>query len=301
VLGDGTTVQWASTDPINQLDVFFWDESNKFTAPLRSILDAQGPQNPKLFVYRRVNSAQANAKPARVTASTTKPIVDEFNKNSITASGKKAFVIPYIDLAPSAAAAPGQRALAETPGNIFRGTGIFIDSGFVAAYGSTIFPPGGPVPPQTVASTLLAQVVAHETGHDYGQRHPLRPSCCAAVAYSNPPVLTLGQFTIIDPAPLPFPQLEILLANYQNPSGSISLADNLQPGDGIQKQSSPAALGGSVYLIELNAIPVTVSVEIQQQEIMDWSPYLNILSSPALWNFDPVNLASICLRTGCRQ
>lgn len=179
VTDDGKTAKWTDTDPLNKIDVFFWDQTNRYTQPLRSILAAQGTDDERAngsfkFVYRRVNSGQAHA------FTRNKPLngADVLNANSITRGRQKqGYAVVYAeDLTTSQPGGGGTAAdyslvLGRTPSFHSDGTPIFIlplnIGKFLATPGNGGFP----------ASTLTAEVVAHETGHHFGQFHPERPGC----------------------------------------------------------------------------------------------------------------------------
>jgi hypothetical protein len=188
VLVDGKTVQWASTDPLNTFDVFFWDQSNKFTVPLGQILANQGPTK---FTYRRVKAEQANAISAKFDPKKTKgfPVVNALNKNSVTLAKQAGFAVVY---ARDTLSQNGtSQVLGDAQDFVDEGKAILIDPDAIHVQTSK---PGYPLS----NATLLAEVVAHETGHRFSRQQPLRQSClpCTFIPFSQLSSLNSGQFTL---------------------------------------------------------------------------------------------------------
>lgn len=295
VLDDGkkTSVRWISTDPMNKQDVFFWDPSNQFTQPLRQILDQQSA----VFVYRRVNAAQAHGVDAKRPLSGANPL----NQNSITLAKQAGYAVVY------ASDSFGQQAstLGETKqplGN--NGLRISIDTDAIGAKSAiTGFP----------RATLLAQVVAHETGHRFGQMHPYRNPCCTFVplAANQLANLTLGQVAFPG-ATSSF--LYARLTQYTDPFNKVQIGDGVDVSSSyspMKKKDGPPSvqLADSavtpVYRVDLiggqlTAPATSVYIQIQQLELMDWTPNLN-LTMPAQWHFDAVNLNNLCVRSVCQR
>ena len=294
VSDDGMTILWKSTDPMNDLDVFFWDQSNKFTIPLRQILDQQTP----VFKFHRVTARQAHAKDP---GSDPTKGANALNANSITTSFQQGFAVVY---ARQGLGGRGQFAtLGRTPNSTNDGSAILIDTGAVTAFSvNSRFP----------AATLLAQVVAHESGHHFGQRHPLSQTCCNYVPLpAQLGSLTQDQFSL---GANRSPNMYIRFSQYLDPFNVTRTAEgvDLSPfaveARGMRVQV--ADLDASVFLVSLTgtltAPAVGVGKAIQRLKIMDWTPNLN-LTSPAQWQFDAGyvtnqgNLADLCVRKVCQR
>jgi hypothetical protein len=304
---DGKTKSiWSSTDPVNNVDVFFWDQSNQFTQPLRQILCQQSAsyvcqQSPN-YAFRRVSASQAQAK------TSNKPTggVSAMNRNSITASSQTGYAVVYASeplqrakFAMPAGADPSSMALGEAEQPLPNtGRPIRIDMYAIGLFVRTSnFP----------QATLVAEVVAHETGHRFGQRHPLReqPNCCTFVPLgpNQLGMLTLGQVA--------FPgnkasYLYVRLAQYKDTSNTTRLGDGIASNNPVKIGPAAVQLADSpntpVYKVSLSGsllAPLNgFYVQTQQLELMDWTPNLN-LTAPGQWHFDPSN--NLCVRTPCTQ
>jgi len=295
MFNDGNTPQWTSTDPMKTFDVFFWDRSNRFTAPLRQILDRQNPDpnNPK-FKYRRVNAAQANAfeqnKPTRGAKF--------LNKNSITLRTQEGYAVVYAE--DSLGRDTNDRShqlLGVTPSlDGSNGTPIRIDPKAIDDFARSV---GFPQP------TLIAEVVAHETGHRFTRPHPVRQNCCN---YISLPVRRLRELT---PSQFAFPGSEsrdvyVRLAQY-TANGRTVVGDSLyldpvgrsNSGQTPQTNDSPDL---PVYKISLDRPLSSTNSHLlvmnQLLELMDWTPNLT-LTAPGQWHFDPADLAKLCVRRVC--
>ena len=302
VSDDLSTTSWTSTDPLAQFDVFFWDGpsasgNNSFTQALRSVLANQGSDR---YVYWRVTPQQANAHYPNSPSTGA----GRLNVNSTTA--QPAFAVVYASRhlnGPSGytpgAPRVGGLILGWTPHTLNDGSALYIDTDAITAISQFAnFP----------QSTLIAEVVAHETGHHFGQRHPLRQGCCSYFSVENLTDLTLTQFTFrASQSDTSSKVVHIRLSRY-------SLSGNSFWGDSIDL--SPESLhvtSQTVAADSQNPTPVArlhldrllsqtdvVGAQVQQLEIMDWAPNFN-LTDPSQWHFDPANLNALCVRTPCQR
>jgi hypothetical protein len=326
VLDDGRiqTAQWTFTDPVNKMDVFFWDPTNHYTIPLRNILSRQGTDaeraaNDFKLVYRRVADVQANAKNPRVSTLGTRLL----NKNSITTSSQQeGYAVTYVERPLPRTASRMDLGMASSLRN--NGSPLYLDPGAINRFLSDPGAAGFP------SATLTSQVVAHETGHLFGQSHPQRSGCsesapCKFVSFSNTnqsPSLTSMQFAFLGVQPdnsgkLRSRTVYARLTQYQY-NGLPRDADNFQSvaqiiDNGTGKRTEIPALtvnsktiavsGGNmpVFRLTLDGIldsGASVFMENQLQKIMDWTPYLNWTQLDQ-WRFDQYNLERLCVGKVC--
>ena len=328
VLDDGTTVKWASTDPVNKKDVFFWDETNHYTIPLRAILARQGTETERSasdfkIIYRRVTALQANAPQRR------NPVrgAELLNRNSQTLAAQRGFAVVYAEksLNQIRAASTGTYTLTlgKSPSIHNDGWAVFIDpvaiSSFLSRPGNSIFP----------LATLTAEVVAHETGHHFGQLHPRRNPCCTFTPLetkSQLPNLTMSQYAFLNVQPdgngrIRSDKTYMRLTQYPF-SNRLEDADDLSSegvtmvsgttgrsrtieGAGVSsKKVAVADSTGSPSVFEITLdrkldSTETVIVQNQLKKLMDWAPNLT-LTDVDQWGFDPaLNLERLCMRMVC--
>ena len=368
VADDGTTVKWISTDPVNKIDVFFWDDSvpparpnrnitYSFTQALRTILCLQGSAdemaanagaancahgineanaqlgigaNPLRYLYRRVNPQQAQAKDS---GDATKG-VNRFNINSLTAqagTSKYRYAAVYHDAPGALNKRPlynlvyivtgklsafdmvfGETQLGQEPVGASctaPGTCTFridIDTKAITTFLSVPSLRSFPQP------TLLAEVTAHETGHLFDRRHPVRPNCC-----DYGPTATENNFTFPNNKDTPSNTVNVLLEQpytyhgFQVPPEDLCFPSGAQcfsgteGGSGRKTQASGFYPPGTYlypFQVKDPGTPVSTSdhpwVQTQLQKLMDWMPYLN-LQTPAQWQFAPADLNGLCARIPC--
>jgi hypothetical protein len=280
---------------MNNFDVFFWDQPNKFTTPLRTILALQGPTK---FVYRRVKAAQANPVSSKFNPKKKTPVVNTFNKNSITLAFQSGLAVVYANVSLS------QNGVLQVLGDaqtlVDDGRAILIDPGAIQ---STSAKPGFPIP----YATLLPEVVAHETGHRFSRQHPVRPDCnpCsfAALPINQLMNLTDGQFNIQGNKSA---TVYVQLNQYAVPTlPKPQVGDHLSVG-GLATQGLAVQVQNTapspVYKVTLSG-PIfqraTPTVDIQLLELMDWTAHLT-LTTPQQWQFDFANdLSNLCPRPKC--
>jgi hypothetical protein len=324
VTDDGKTVRWTWTDPLNKLDVFFWDPTNHYTQPLRSILSQQGADR---FVYRRVTAAQANAGKGHDPSRR----IPRLNLNSVTLAAQEGYAVTFAEKdlnwqTPGTSGTARKLVLGMSPSIHNDGFPVQVDPRAMSSF--LQLPDNGGFP----AATLTAEVVAHETGHHFGQFHPERPGCCTFVSLpdtSQLPSLTGGQFAFVGVTPdrngkIRSATVYVRLTQYQQTAtGHLRDADDLLSlgmTSVDNKTGRTTATRGLVVLSKTVALadpttnsPVfkvtlqdpldstaTVSVQNQLLEMMDWTPNLN-LTAPGQWHFDPLNLQQLCVRLVCQQ
>ncbi len=186
-LDDGTTVQWTWTDPVNKLDVFFWDDSNQFSQSLRAILALQGLGT---FSYLRVNADQANPRDRNQDPTQGVNFLSRFS--TTTPVAQRGVALDYV-AGQAKAAGAGNAEAGNASTQKMDGEAISIDPAALQLSARvTKFDP----------DTLLDEVVAHEAGHKFGRPHPVRPMCCDYVFLtlngspgSGLATLTSSQFT----------------------------------------------------------------------------------------------------------
>src|SRR5579863_1651463 len=283
------TVQWASTDPMNTKDVFFWDQSNRFATPLSQILSQQAPTT---FLYWRVTASQANAIDQRKPEKGANPLT----RFSVT--GSLQFPIVYASV-PGDQLDPGVIGDAQSQKNDGKAVKIALDRVPMAAGVRAGFP----------RATLVAEVVAHETGHKFGRPHPLRASCCSFMAYPVNQLTNLSQtqFTFEGS---PSSTIYVRLFQYTALGKSGWIGDDLylKPlgvSHGVQTVQVADSPNFPVYQVPIQApgkiTSATTHLLVQDQllELMDWTPNLT-LTAPNQWNFDPViDLPNLCVRSDC--
>ncbi|MFN7923779.1 MAG: hypothetical protein U0Q16_27000 [Bryobacteraceae bacterium] len=278
-VGTAVVERWTRTDPKTKQDVFFLDPSGQFRDAVAPILGAQGGSNP-IHVYRQVRSDQVDSNRAV-----------NFKGLGI----RDGFAVTYQD-----SSLPGG-ILGDAGGSRNDGsTPIMIDVAKVRAFSARV---------QFDPALMLAQVVAHETGHKFGRRHPLRTPCCTEVALPSVPntldAVSLSQFGVRGSQRR---QIYIRLSEYQDPVSSVRLmADSyvIEPPkdhrNTIQVRDSVA--GVHLYRIAFeSAIPASPNhwVQIQEARIMDWSPRVTLRSAPE-WAFSAEDFSGLCVHPNCRK
>ena len=306
----GDQVRWASTDPLNKIDVFFCDPSDKITPALRNILAMQGtaseiasydPSDPNAlthfkFVYRRVNPDQANFMPGTLRSLS-------LNRKSVFFPQQSAYAVVYLDGPVVANLPPGQSALGYTGSPTNDGLAIKIDTAAIGAGAARGWP-------SLSYDVLLAEVVAHETGHHFGQYHPLRPNCCLGVLVGAGQLATLTpqQIGFLNNVPSQefYINFDVRLKRYTVTSATLqatALGDDIQfaiGNPGPVRNAPPSLVVDDpvnnlpVYSISLNdsisvsgsAGPIPeVYVKEQRLHLMDWSPNLS-LQTFGNWQFN---------------
>jgi hypothetical protein len=287
---------WTGTDPLNISDVFFWDQSGKFTMPLRKILDKQTPA----FQFRRVSAPQAHPKN---NGTNPRGGTDPLNKYSITSASQQGFAVVYDKRA------LGRLGQLEELGQSLHSTNdgfpISIDSDAISSFGNN-FP----------ATVLLDEVVAHETGHHFGQRHPLSQTCCgnALLLPTNQlGSLTQDQFSL---GGSPSSTLYIRLSQYLDTTSNVRRTGDgvdLSPFTGVAVRRETIQVpdpNAPVFLVTLmgtlTAPAKGLGKAIQRLKIMDWTPNLN-LRMDNQWQFDAGfatnqgNLSDLCVTKVCHR
>jgi hypothetical protein len=287
--GNQTSILWSSTDPMNTKDVFFWDQSNRFTTPLSQILSQQAPTT---FMYWRVTATQANAIDQRKPEKGSNPLP----RFSIT--GSLQFPIVYASV-PADQLDPGVIGDAQSQRNDGKAIKIALDRVAAAAGVRAGFP----------RATLVAEVVAHETGHKFGRPHPLRANCCFFMAYPVNQLTNLSQtqFTF-EGSPSSTIYVRLFQYTALGKSGWIGDDPYLKPlgvSHGLQTVQVADSPNFPVYQVPILApgkiTSATTHLLVQDQllELMDWTPNLT-LTAPSQWNFDPViDLPNLCVRSDC--
>jgi hypothetical protein len=282
-----------------------------------------GP-NPLRYLYRRVNAAQAHARDAGSTSAG----VRDLNSNSLTAQSDStryhtAVVYNSKSLNPSYAIVPGQTTTWTTGITRNLSEGTYTDPHFFRV----------DVDPQAILvtssyyrfpqPTMFAQVVAHETGHLFGQYHPVRPNNCCKWVSTNPSSLPASNYTFPNNGNSTSATILIGIAEYiynpTYPNGSPFHHDRqtlaadcaLFPDGSCSSGTLDAGVNNPAIPIHTVAVPQktlaqfgqatkawTIPVQIQQLELMDWAPNLNLLRK-AQWHFDSTNLNALCARNPC--
>ena len=279
-------------------------------------LNEMGPNktpNPLRYLYRRVNAQQAQMeKPGDATAG-----VKWFNINSLTASVTQGnHTVVVYNSKPTDPSQPDETVLGITHNYLDQTPSLFarIDFNYPAIIQGLIAARVGNV------ASRLAQTLAHETGHWFGELHPAR-----TVTYQ------------VFPTPLPwgfyeFPDNTLLFS----PTILVGLQQTTEPGLPTPQPGCPGGMPdpcpvyirqrewaehvrypgvGSGIFQTLNALGVTVAavpftnvkagktlpytVETMQNEIMDWRAN-HTLTSPAQWHFDLANLNTFCGKNPCQ-
>jgi hypothetical protein len=197
---------------------------------------------------------------------------------------------------------PPQLPLIESFRN--RGTPIFIaKSAIKTASKQKQFP----------QDVLLAEVVAHETGHKFGQHHPERENCCWYVQLAPDLLdsLDMGHFTADPEDPT---ILYVRYAVYDYPYGVLKYGSGkqkrrLERSDQVDSLTAGAstlfgapATDSAVFSVK-NSGPVPAEIDINNQlmHIMDWTPNLTLQDMSA-WTFDYEDLNSLCVKAdACGQ
>jgi hypothetical protein len=293
--------KWIATDP-GRPDLFYWDadhigrtRSDRVgTGVFNSILGATTSAfmdiHPVDALLSNGNRAAKDIKEARA-----------INKNTIYPQ-HKAYAVIYVNkpLDPGKTGKSG--AAMDDYAFTNAGTPILIDkSQITSTEGKTWFQSG----------TLLAQTIAHETGHKLSRQHPLR---CAntPVAYdpSQAGFLTVNQFMqngahLLD-----------LYARYKVYSfnGIHKRETAFPPGEYQIAESSETPLPGTIvppdwtYKIrakpngEERNLPALTELAIQTQEglMMDWTPDLTF-TTPGTWNWASRDINALCFQpNGCK-
>ncbi len=287
--------------------------------------------NPLTYLYRRVNPQQANAAtPADATNG-----VAPFNANSLTAqadSTKYHYVAVYNSVLqpPWLLNLPGDYSIVD----IVTGTrsafslvlGQTQNLGSCATLGTSACKERIDIDTKAITTflsdpplrsfpqpTLLAEVVAHETGHLFGRLHTIRPNCCAYgpaasefnFTFSNNNKSTSNTIDLLLQQPYRFNRLMVPPENVKSSSGKFS--SPTEGGSGKKTLGSGYYPSGT-YLypyqvtnsiaIDQNGSPA-VWVQTQLQKLMDWAPYL-YLQTPAQWQFSADDLSKLCAKVPCK-
>jgi hypothetical protein len=197
-------VQWASTDPVNTQDVFFWDSAiadplatvgsldpcttmtrplaaNCLTTALRSLLATQtvNASGNQFMTFRRVNKFQANA----YSLFDASQGVQKLNRNTIGAS--RGFAVVYTsrpDVPPTDgawaqcdASPPNLGTLGYAFGSFQNNGQGFVDVNLPQASACAFAGRDSTAPTASYPfDALLPIIVAHETGHVFGLYHLYR-------------------------------------------------------------------------------------------------------------------------------
>lgn len=296
-------MQWASTDPTRQ-DLFYWDADHigrtssdrvgtgTFSAILGSTTSAFMDIHP-------VDRLLSNGNRAARTNEDAGPI----NRNTLYPA-HRAYAVIYVNRA----LAQGTIGQSDLEGSSWAfqnsGTPIFIDKQQIDnVVQPTTFQPG----------VLLAETVAHETGHKLSRKHPLR--CAdAPVAYDalQAPSLTINQFMqqgnnllnlfvrygvysvngIHKRERMLSTGYYIIRENSETPVPSSGVA----PPDWTYKIRA-ATRTPRRYLYALSELPI----ETQESRMMDWTPDL-MLTTPDRWSWSDRDANALCLQwKGCQN
>ncbi|MGO9093889.1 MAG: hypothetical protein ACLQGV_01585 [Bryobacteraceae bacterium] len=325
---DPSKIRWIRTDPVNSLDVFFWDSTPDgwVTKALKNgpgdtppgILALQTPA----ITYRRVNAAQAHA----VDPSDPTQGVSPLNGKAANAPGLKPYAIAYFDFT--------QPDYEEDPpcqgwNDVLGSGGAYTDP--ITLYSVDI--------KQCVArfnnviseGVLRAWAVAHETGHLLGLQHYYRQA--TYVATIPPPSRTEYSLssTLLDlyTRSQVYQPSEVVPPGSQ-PQATWELSDELAwadvaavlpgcglTGDQLTLDDPPSAAsyyfyppgtapepGAADYPVVYHMkypVPLSTNVCIQEtrDEIMDYFPrFVPANGTAGNWKFSPANpddLKNICL------
>jgi hypothetical protein len=278
------------------------------------------PPNPLRFWYRRVNADQANAKSADPERG-----VLWFNSNSVTSAntqGNHTVVVYFYSPL-------GKETLGATTNNLSSGRACgpkdldgLQDCDVPRRYRIAINYPlirrlameSNREQTGTTPETLLAKVVAHETGHWYQQNHAQRPACCTFAPGGKASSIDWSTFTFPGNA-LTSETFLIGLQTYDNktrqnpkPTDSVTCAASGTPrkddphstgqnGMPVYTKGPLTSTNGSSYSLSRYA---TIAVNTIQNELMDWTTNFAI-GNPLQWHFDPANLADLCAQNPCPQ
>lgn len=289
----GRNTKWSRTKRTVQ-DVFYHDAdpSGRFGDALVSLLATQTLGWQK---YREVNAAQGNV-----------ALRERINRNS--RSTREAYAVVYRN----AALREGTLGRAdESFQNI--GKPIEIDLAQIANtvrnWRWCIASVGGC---DAAEATLLAVVLAHETGHLFGQRHPIKN------AAHNPSVTVPTSTGTLRPQveyglpAIPGPTIFIRLEVYQDLAANTLVADQVaveRPGavrvlslySLIPDQGTVVfpALSAPVSPPPLDPSRDTTFVNFHEQRIMDWS-IRRTLSNVGQWAFSARHMQNFCIHPQCQ-
>ncbi|MBZ5723594.1 MAG: hypothetical protein LAP87_01220 [Acidobacteriia bacterium] len=262
-------------------------------------------RNQLRFWYRRVKADQAGARDE------TDPRlgVNWFNKNSVTSTstlGDHTIVIYYSEQSSHGILGATTNNLANCPDCdnphryriAFDYSWITHSAQTYANRGVTTMSPG----------TLLAQVLAHETGHWLQQNHSQRQACCTFATGGKPSSLDWYRFTLDRTSGnILVGQEEYRNGSRQNlPTDSVACGlstkgplptpkttlTSLTPPMPVYDRGSPTSYNPEVTPVS------TLTVQNMQYELMDWTPNYTI-ADPTQWHFDPANLNALCAKNPC--
>ena len=159
-------------------------------------------------------------------------------------------------------------------------------------------------------NVLMAQVIAHESGHKFGLRHPTRANCCTFIQTDEQNAATTVTMSLFGMPQTLSKTLYIfyegywdeVLTGWQKPdrfatteSGvEVATTTLIPPRDSI---------GTALHRLSLNKkLPSTSIVWIQNQEsrIMDWTPRTT-KRTYADWDFSDADKSRVCVHTNCYQ
>ncbi len=284
--------------------------------------------NPLTYLYRRVNPQQAHA----AYPDDAKQGVKPFNGNSATAQANNA-LYHYVVVYNSVLQAKDLLDAASAYNLVNIVTGKL--SAFSLVFGLTQLlqsPPGSPlismkridVDTRAIMTflshpalrgfpqpTLLAEVVAHETGHLFGRLHSMRPSWLSYAAaatennftFPNNNNTTSKTIDVLLQQPYTFKTLKV-------PPEDVAFPDSTTSA-GTEGGSGKKTLGSTYYPPGTYLYPFQVTnpngvsnsdhpwVQTQIHKLMDWMPYL-YLQTPAQWQFDASDLAKLCAKVPCK-
>jgi hypothetical protein len=279
---DGSTIKHVRTNANTKKDVFYVDGSNdgRYATALMTLMIPESVD----MDFHSLNDDLAG----RTDQSPMSPLVP-MSKNCSTNSS--AFAVAYVS------DTIGDEKLGHAGDVGKSGLPIRIDDAAITAYAQS----WGSI---MTSSSLLAVVVAHETGHRFGLRHPLRHCAYRSdiPSQQEPFAVELGQYARnpLDPYEL-FTRYRILFRNTDQTWTSKERASDwsgLLNGNTLNGSPTPIIgypLAGSqvedlAMSIRTNSpvqpSNVELDIEIQELFLMDWLPRQSAaMASTSSWHF----------------
>jgi hypothetical protein len=293
---DSGSRRWISTDPTKQ-DLFYTDPDGIAGGALNTIF---GALTGSFITLRKVAPTDASSKNNQQNLGDG---VNPLNRNSLFPS-TQGFALVYKDKALREGIV-GQSAPDGVDGSANNGWPILIDKAKITGIARTIAPTGG-----MSEGLLLAQVLAHETGHKLGRPHTTRGA--SNIPYA--PDVTQVTTTTFMRGPGMQNQLYTRFLVYRLGTQArmdekpFNLGLFVLNRDGLAPFGTGPAPPDSVYRIICKKssttidTPALVTILDQDGTLMNWAPKLS-QTSAADWNFRAADQerSKLCLLPiGCR-
>ena len=303
---NGQDLVHVRTDPVGAKDVFYDDQAGLASSAIRgNILEnAMGPY----IKFWQITDTAANFDPARATTQS----VFQHNRNTITNSIGFAMVYVNADLGGTCGRAIGNLNIKLGNSGTLQNDGtvpLKIDTDQISACSPLLSFPG---------AVMLAQVVAHETGHKLGLSHPFKSVPYQLVLPSAISTLQQTNYTADEDNNLIYTWLEDYLygTGRKKADGIILgpgvLGNNIEDGTVTEIASPnpvyrPVSADQAVFQFNfqnplakdsITGIPYRLYLSIQERHIMDWTPRLT-LQTAGEWTFNPAHLTQACPKASC--